>query len=163
MMLDVLSSDILEGQFGPTKVEILRQDDSDRIICTKSIETGQTLEISHVEFIAEGVSQFPKVHRNIVDGQSMGKAFRAAGVPFVREVYAGYSYDLPDGFKQYFQIDRPAAVLRVRILVGREQLPYADILETYHPDVDWGRLNSDEPEAELMDRMHLVDHFLATL
>src|SRR4051794_23590073 len=131
-MSEVLSSDVLEAQFnGQTRVEVLHQDEKERIICTKLVETGQVLEVSHVKFISDGIDQFPSVHQTIMEGQSMGKAFRTAGVPFAREMYAGYKYDLPDNFGRLFENDKPAAVIGVRILVGTPRVPYADILETY--------------------------------
>jgi hypothetical protein len=162
-MPSVLSSDILEAQFGPTEVEILHQDKSERIICTKLVETRQVLEVSHVRFIYEGVSRFPEVHESVLKGWSMGKAFRDAGIEFRRNVHAGFKYNLPPHFTKIYGSEDAANVLRVEIQVGPSGLPYADILETYHPAVDWGSLKKLEPDQPLSNRIDNLDHFLATL
>lgn len=132
-----LSSDILEQQFGPTTLEVLYQDDKTRIICTKSKTSGQILELSRVTFIKSGVTQFANVHHDIVTGQSMGKAFRSHGIPFVREVHSSYRQTLPDSFSRRFGSNNPASVVSVSILVGPDRTPYAQILETYSPHVIW--------------------------
>jgi hypothetical protein len=136
-MADVLSSDILEQQFGPTTVEVLRQDEHARLICTKVIATGQVLEISSTTFIKAGANEFPAVHQAVLDGQSMGKAFRAAGVDFVRQTKTTYKRIPAPEFADWFASNKPATVVEVTILVGPHKTPYATILETYSAAVHW--------------------------
>jgi hypothetical protein len=132
-----LSSDILEQQFGPTEIGILLQDDTTRIICTKTIAASQVLELSKVTFVHDGVSKFPAIHQEILRGQSMGKAFRAHDVAFVRKVQSVQRTPLPEAFSRRFQSNGPATVVEVSILVGEGETLYATILETYSPKVVW--------------------------
>ncbi len=132
-----LSSDILEQQFGPTEIEILHQDKTTRIICTKTTEDQKILELSRVVFVAEGVALHPAVHQDILNGTSMGKAFRSDGTEFNREVRSAQKLSLPSKFTKYFKSEASATVVNVRILVGPNRVPYADIIEVYSPDVAW--------------------------
>src|SRR5689334_21544837 len=122
-MSNVLSSDVLEAQFGPTDVEVLLQNEDERITSTATIKNGipdQTLEISQVRFKEEGAAKFPDVHQAVIEGQSIGKALRAAGVALSRSVYAGYKYSLPANFNRCFGSNKPATVFGVKILVGHQ-------------------------------------------
>ena len=83
-MSDMLSSDILEKQFGPTKIEVLYQDTQTRAIRTLTVSGGQVLELSHVKFLDPGITKFPDIHQEVVEGKSMGKAFRDHRVRFER-------------------------------------------------------------------------------
>jgi hypothetical protein len=132
-----LSSDVLEQQFGPTSVEILHQDARTRVICTKVISSGQILELSRVEFIQSGADMFPDVHAAVVAGQSMGKAFRAHGIAFIRQAEAVYRHILPDGFNRRFGSKGEATIVVVDVFAGDSRTPYAHILETYSPVVAW--------------------------
>ncbi len=141
-MSDLLSSDILERQFGPTKLSVLYQGGSSRIICTRAKAGGQMLELSFVNFIAAGVEKFPEVHQAILDGVSMGKAFRAAGVAFSRKERTVDSQALAASFGRQFGGEGSATILEVTILAGPDETPYAEILETYSPAVRWPRRHS---------------------
>jgi hypothetical protein len=132
-----LSSDILERQFGPTSIDIIYQDNKSRVICTKVIDSGQILELSYVEFIKSGVDKFPDIHREVLSGRSMGKAFKAHDTDFIRSTQSSYRYALPGSFNKHFGGSRPAWVIDVLILVGSNRIPYARILETYRPEVAW--------------------------
>lgn len=90
-----LSSDILEAQFGPTRLEILRQDDASRVIRTIAIASGQVLEVSRVAFFAQGAAAFPDIHRAVLAGSSMGKTFSGRGVAFERQVRGTYRLQAP--------------------------------------------------------------------
>jgi len=140
----ILSSDVLEQQFGETYVVVLKQDTHTRVICTKS-KKNQILEFSIVKFEQQGIDAFPEIHRAIVDGQSIGKAFREQGIAFVRVENAIEKMPLPQLFNDLVKSDDPATVISVSVLVGPEQMKYANILETYSPDVAWplyqGKLN----------------------
>lgn len=135
----MLSSDALERQFGgPTELEVLRQDDRERIICTKLSESGKILELSRVIFHPEGAAAFPDIHREVVGGKSMGRAFADNAVGFNRRVRASCRYDRPDmpaGFAERFGSEQPPTVTDVSILVGPGNVLYADILEVYSPEV----------------------------
>lgn len=137
MKSHILSSDILEQQFGPTAIEVLAQDATTRITCTKVISSQQILELSYVEFMKDGSDAFPVVHQAVISGQSMGKAFRAHDIEFHRHIQATYRCNLPHNFGRWFGSNDPALVVLVSIFVGPDKTPYAKILETYSPAVSW--------------------------
>ncbi len=154
-MSELLSSDILERQFGPTELEILRQDDKTRITFTKAADSGRILEISQVTFHEEGIAAFPEIHREVVEGKSMGKAFAGHNIAFERQVRGACLYDqrvLPSGFTKRFGSSEPATVIDVSIAVGPGGAPYADILEVYSPGVSWN-LNTGDVSEELAGRI----------
>ncbi len=136
-MTNNLSSDILEQQFGPTELKILYQSDTTRIICTKSKLSGKLLELSFVTFIKTGVDKFDAVHREILDGKSMGKAFRDHGVKFMRETKAVYRNIFPDIISEDSDNKKYSTVVSVSVLVSTDKTPYAEILEAYSPEVRW--------------------------
>jgi hypothetical protein len=161
-MSELLSSDILERQFGPTILEVLWQDDATRLIATKVKATGQVLELSQVVFNEPGIAGFPEVHREVVAGKSMGKAFAERAIPFKRQVHAAYRYDqhdLPGSFSERFGAELPPTVVDVSILVGPDSTPYADILEVYSPEVSW-QLNGGEMAGTVVDRIRAFDELL---
>ena len=160
-MTEYLSSDILENQFGPTELEVLYQDAATRVICTKTVGSGQVLELSLVSFVPAGVERFADVHQAILAGESIGKAFRAAGVQLNRDFEGGYKYALPASFEQRFASREPATVVDVAILVGEHNTPYARILETYSPEVEW-KLREIEPTPDQLARIQLLDELLKT-
>jgi hypothetical protein len=118
-MSDLLSSDILEAQFGLTELTVLYQ------------------ELSFVNFSRAGATQFPEVHRAVTAGTSMGKAFRAAGVAFKREERPIASQALAARFGRLFGNEGAATVITVSILVGSDEMSYAEVLEIYSPAVRW--------------------------
>lgn len=136
-MSEHLSSDILEAQFGPTAIKVLRQDAGKRVISTNA--GGLALEFSLVTLkgSAPASEAFADVRRDISAGMSMGKAFRGRGIPFKRRVRAVYSYELSDGFRRRFGGSGAATVVEVSVAAGQGAVPYADILEVYAPAVDW--------------------------
>ena len=136
-MSNLLSSDILEAQFGPTELTVLYQDETSRIICTKAKSGGQLLELSFVDFSRVGIEKFPEVHWVVTAGTSMGKAFRAAGVPFKRKEQLVDNPVLAAHFGRQFGSAGAATVITVSILAGPDQTPYAEILEIYSPAVHW--------------------------
>lgn len=150
-----LSSDILEKQFGPTRLEVLWQDKTRRYIATIAQANDQLLELSYVKFDTAGIKHWPQIHRAVMAGQSMGKAFRDQGWPFYRQVRAAGQRQLPASFRQRFGDDRPATVVRVDIAVGSDRLPYAQILETYSPAVTWPGLRGQLTIKDLkaLDRL----------
>jgi hypothetical protein len=158
-MPNELSSDILERQFGPTELEALHQDDATRIICTKVAGTGQILELSQVTFLEAGMDEFPEVHQAVINGVSMGKAFAGHGIAFTRQTKAAYDRTLPFGFEQRFNSDKPATVVAVTILVGPEQTPYAEILETYSPAVAWPE-KKGKPTGQQLAAIEALGTFL---
>ncbi len=149
-MAEKLSSDSLERQFGPTELEVLYQDEdeNERIIATKAAKSGQVLELSRVTFLTPGTTAFPVVHRQVKEGMSMGKAFRANGVLFDRHVRGSGRYDAPDVFAGRFGSAGMPTVTDVLVRVGPAGMPYADILEVYSPEVAaWESGGQTDPKA----------------
>lgn len=132
-----LSSDILEDQFGPVGVEVLRHQDGQRIIRSRRLSDDATLELSWVTFRPEGQAAFAEISQDMARGQSMGKAFRDRGLAFRRRTAGTYSYELPPALAQRFGGDGPATVVLVSIEGGLDNIPFADILEIYGPVVRW--------------------------
>jgi hypothetical protein len=164
--MPVLSSDALEDQFGPVQLEILYQNKINRIIATKVAGSGQILELSRVSFRSEGTAAFPDIHRKIIAGASMGKAFADSAVPFNRQVRASYRYDqhsLPVIFTQWFGTPKPPAVTSVSIVVGPDDVPYADILEVYSPEVLPWELTEDGMNQAVIDQVNTFGAALAAL
>lgn len=159
MITDTLSSDILEQQFGPTEVEVLYQDATTRIICTRVSASLQALELSHVTFIQAGVDKFPATHQAVCEGASIGKTFRRDGVEFIREEQAAYRTTLPVHFGRFFGKDKAATAVVVSIFVGPDKTPYAKILEIYSPDVKWPH-TAGQPKARQLN-IEPLDSFLA--
>src|SRR5665213_2972875 len=127
----MLSSDVLEQQFGPTQVEILYQDDACRVVQTRVLKSRKILELSCTVFSEGGVRDFPHVHAEITAGESMGKAFREAGVAFTRKTQTISSLPVPAYFSKRFGDSGPATVIEVDILVGHQRTSYARIAEVY--------------------------------
>lgn len=153
------SSDILEERFGPTRLEILRQDEYERIICTKVARSSRVLELSWVAFRPPGTTAFREIHRRVMWGESMGKAFAAAGVEFHREVRVSYRADsgVPAIFRERFGSEAAPTITEVTVKVGPKAVPYADILEVYHPDVPpWETTDGPrQPERAVADRLEV--------
>lgn len=136
-MPGLLSSDILEKQFGPTELEILSQDKFRRVIITKTAGSGQVLELSRVTFHPEGIAAFPEIHQEVTAGRSMGKAFSSGNIRFTRDVHAVYHESQDPELAELFGVPGESTVVEVTVLAGPDQVPYADILETYSPSVKW--------------------------
>jgi hypothetical protein len=136
---DFTSSDVLEDQFGPTTLQVLRQDKTERLVCTITSD-GRILELSWVRFNLAGAAAFSGVHQNVMAGKSIGKAFRDHGVPFRRRTRSVQRYPsgkLPARISKLFEADGSATVVDVSVLAGSSGTPYADILEVYSPRVAW--------------------------
>lgn len=132
----MLSSDILESQFGPTQIGRLYQDNTNRIIKTVNAD-GKVLELSWVTFDLDGKEEFPEVHARVTEGMSMGKAFRDAGLSFDRASRAIGQIVLPPSHNREFGSNQPATVTETDIFVGPEETFYCHILETFSPEVAW--------------------------
>lgn len=155
----VISSDILESQFGPTYVSVIYQDDNYRVISTRVKESDKMLELSLVEFIDSGASAFPELHQEVLSGGSMGKVFRSADVDFVRKTDALYLAILPEVFHDKFRDKGPINVVDVTILVGPDKTPYAHILETYSPEVVWA-VKTTSPTPGQMTKIKRLAEFI---
>jgi hypothetical protein len=160
MMAGVLSSDVLERQFGPTELEVLYQAAGTRIIRTLAADSRQSLELSLVAFVQAGVEEFPGTHQAVIGGASMGKAFRADGIGFVRQEKAAYRYALPVSFERFFGSREPATVVAVSVLAGPNKTPYAEILETFSPAVR-RPCQAGQPTDGQLAKIRLLDEFLA--
>lgn len=133
----MLSSDILEQQFGKTYLVILHQDSSKRIIETLASSDQSVLELSIVTFASPTPKQFTSVHQAVIDGTSMGKAFKNAGIRFERTVNSIRHATLPPDLVQEFNHDGTATIIDVDIFVGDSKQHYCHILEIYSPKVIW--------------------------
>lgn len=153
------SSDILESQFGTTTVDVLHQDEHVRVIQTRVVGTDQILEFSSVTFNQQGVNEFADIHESIVGGESMGKAFKAAGVDFVRQTHAVSRLVAPPVFATLFDTDQPAWVVEVAIAAGKNQTPYADILEVYSGLIEWPE-PAIEPTKQMLSRLDKFSQFV---
>lgn len=148
-MSDVLSSDILEEQFGPTRLEILYRDSGSRIISTISGD-GQVLELSWVRFHAVG-PELAHLHEEVVGGKSIGKAFRDLGIEFTRQTHGTYACAQTANISKRFKASGPVTVVEVSVLAGPERTPYADILEVYSPPADWPDTAAVAPDRILKE------------
>lgn len=158
-MADLLSSDILERQFGPTGLAVLYQNSKSRIVCARLKIGGQVLEVSAVKFIQAGTEKFPDAHQSVLAGQSMGKVFKREGIKFARREQAAYHQALPPNFTRWFGKKGKATVVNVSILVGPDKTPYADILEIYSPLVKWPRLKG-QPTSDQLEAFSLLGKLL---
>ncbi len=131
-----LASDVLERQFGPTSMDILHQDDSIRVICTKSQKDGQVLEVAGTTFIDAATKQFASAHSTVVGGRPIGKTFKELDIPFVRKIRLMHSQNLPAALYSYFGT-AAATVMLVDLYVGSEETYYAQSLEIYNPQIHW--------------------------
>jgi len=161
-MSEVLSSDFLERQFGPTEIEVMFHDETglERIIATKAVGDGRILEISRVVFEPGAAEHFPEVFSAMGDGESMGKAFGLRGFRFTRNVKAAFTYDLPSVFSRWFGDVHNATVIDLVASAGPNDTPVARILETYRPEVRWPYMQGD-PTQEQSERLRLISDFLA--
>jgi hypothetical protein len=133
----MISSDVLEAQFGPTEVDVLFQNQSERIIQTRVLATGQILELSWVSFNQDGIGEFPEAHARIAGGESMGKVYRSLGIDFRRNTTSVTKINVPKNLEQRFGTSGLATVIQVEILVGPKKTQYCTILETYIPELIW--------------------------
>lgn len=132
-----LSSDILEEQFGPTRLSVLAQNKTHRIIQTISEQTSAVLELSLVSFSKDTEILYPQIHQVIYNGTSMGKAFTEAGVVFHRSVSSVTKSMLPSSIARYFSETGLATIVELRVFVGEKSTHYCDIIEIYSPAVVW--------------------------
>lgn len=163
-MFERLSSELLEKQFGPTAVEILHQDDATRIIATRTLHDDKILEISRVVMAENGALLYPDVYQAMRNGESMGKAFTAAGIAFMRKERLHFRKSLSAPFNILFNgdaaDDRPCTIIPVSIVVGQDKTPFAEILETYSPDVFWRAYGPGLSPAEL-ESLEALESFLS--
>jgi len=133
----MLSSEILENQFGPTRLVVLKQNSTHRIIETVASDNKQVLELSIVTFDKENVDIFPDVHAEIIAGASIGKAFKKASVRFIRKINSTTHIPLPAILSSEFNQKGLATIVDVDIFVGEQKAHYCHILEVYSPAVSW--------------------------
>ncbi|MEK7594544.1 MAG: hypothetical protein AAB436_02835 [Patescibacteria group bacterium] len=160
--MSALSSDILELQFGPTEIDVLHHNDETRIIQTRALSTGQTLEISLVEFDSAGAREFEAAHQDVLSGKSIGKTFRDHGIEFTRNQQAAEMRLIPLEFARQFGNTQFATVVAVTIFVGPNNLPYAEILETYSPEVIWPDAEDQLSEEQII-RLELLTKFIESI
>jgi len=141
----MLSSDILEQQFGPTELVIVSQNKKHRIIRTIATQSHAVLELSIVTFDTINTTLFPEIHKQILQGSSMGKAFKDAGIKFVRDVHFVTRSVIPANIQTIFASQDSATIIDVDILIGPDKTHYCHITEIYNPIVSWPK--SDKPQS----------------
>ena len=141
----MLSSDILEQQFGPTELVIVSQNKKHRTIQTIATQSRAVLELSIVTFDTMNITLFPEIHEQILQGSSMGKAFRDAAIEFVRDVHFVTRNVIPAKIQTMFSSQDAATIIDVDILVGPNKSHYCHITEIYNPIVAWAM--SDDPQS----------------
>lgn len=155
----MLSSDLLEKQFGPTRLVILRQDVQHRIIKTISVNSGKVLELSLVTFNANSAAVLPEVHQKIRLGSSMGKAYREAHIPFIRDVQSITHSPLPPTLKSHFDQPGSATIIDVDIYVGKARTHYCHILEIYNAAVRWPA-DSTQSSPVIVDELDIFEKLM---
>jgi hypothetical protein len=134
----VLTTDVMEAQFGPVEAEVVSQDEHNREVIVRVSETGQVLEYARVRFKSPGVEAYPEVDRSIRAGALMGKEFRNAGIAFRRRQGPPVRRKLSARLQTLFGTDEPYGLgIMASILVGPDELSYAENYETYSPAIEW--------------------------
>lgn len=129
-----LASEVLEAQFGSTELHILFQNKHDRIITSTASATGIVLELSWVTFKA--TADVHETHQAVLNGVSMGKAFRESNIAFERITLSSAVVPVPSLLVGILGSDAATAI-EVQICVGPDKQPYAHILELYNVAVQW--------------------------
>ena len=158
-----LTSDYLEGVLGKkVRIEILKQSGDLRIIATKPVDSEEIVELSSVTFKQPGVKRYTDVHKAVLGGESMGEAFKVRGIEFGRHYKGIYNHSLPSNFNFLFGTAEKdvATINEVSIMVGPQQLHYADILETFSPAIPWFALGG-MPDDELLAKIQAFNELLA--
>lgn len=131
-----LASSMLENQFGDLQMEILLQNEFNRVVRITDARNHSGLEIASVVFEENAQDLYPAVHKKIINGALMGKTFREAGVRFQRRVVAQGSLILPKQLSSLLAGSGRSCVKELEVFVGAEQSRYASILEIYAPVVE---------------------------
>jgi hypothetical protein len=153
----MLSSDILEQQFGQTELNIIKQTPEYRIIQTVAKKDSAVLELSFVTF--DRTDAFPIVHAQVLKGSSMGKAYHASGIEFERDIKSVSKLPVPISLQNYFQQKGLSTIVEVSILVGQDHVHYCDIIEIYHPSVKWPQEVTTH-NSNIQSRLELVSKLL---
>ncbi|HEY8108806.1 MAG TPA: hypothetical protein VIF43_02250 [Patescibacteria group bacterium] len=134
----LLTTDIMEAQFGPVHAEVLSQTRRRREVAVKVRRTGQVLEYAVVSFDPAGAAAYPAIDRKIRRGSLMGQTFRDAGVPFLREENPPTKVRLSERLRELFGASEEHGLrIDATILVGLGRLCYARNHETYSPAIKW--------------------------
>lgn len=131
-----LASDVLEGQFGPCEIEVLYQNDRERLAAIKAL-TGEVLELAMTHFDEQGARKFGDAHDAIVAGGAMGKTFRELEIEFHREVRAIGRQALAKSFATFIDTNGPATIIQADIYVGPSRTLYARVTEIFSHRVVW--------------------------
>lgn len=143
--MSVISSDVLEQQFGTTSLQVIEQGDHERIITTSAESTDAVLEISWVRF--KNTNTHRDIQKRIRAGTSMGKAFRSQNIPFTRKIVVSGKVAAPPFAQNLFQSKAEVTLVEISVYVGLEQTHYADITELYAPEVDWPLMPSQDDQT----------------
>ncbi len=131
-----LASDVLEQQFGPCEIEVLYQNEVERLAAIKAL-TGEVLELAMTNFDKQGTLAFRDIHEKIAAGAAMGKTFHEMNVIFTRELRAIGRHALSASFAPYIDTSHPSTVIVADIYVGPAKTRYARVAEVFSHKVQW--------------------------
>lgn len=158
----MLSSDILEQQFGPTEIVVIFQGQKYRIIETIAQRNKTVLELSLVTFDESNVNVFSYIHNKVLGGLSMGKAFREAGIAFIRDVHFVNHQTVPSDIQTKFNSAGQATIVDIDILVGPDKIHYCHITEIYSPILSWPDRDARE-SPNINKRLREFSQLLSTV
>ena len=152
-----LATDLLREQFGDIETIIHHTTGNERVSYqVQSFKSSHVLAYNIVKF--SGARKFPKIHKAIKDGESIGEAFRKRRVPSRREERCAFMYRMPKRLKgEFLTEERDCYVKGVDLIVGKKEALYASVVEAYSPSVKFDPVVffGDHKECkELLD-----DHF----
>ena len=159
---ELLNSERIQQRFGSYGIEVLQQDDRMRRSNLYSIENGSRVCRTYavVEFVDPVDPELATTHRAVVDGESIGTSFRAAGWRIGKETIHVGSMRLPrpqHAVANLMDLDDAAELgvhaYRLVLRKGSQTVHYATIIESHHPlylsEIDLSQLYADEIAGHL--------------
>ncbi len=139
----LLNSDLIEKKFGSYGVEVVRQDENQRVSSLYSFEGGEriTRTLAMVHFLGREEPALQAIHEAILAGSSIGKTFRDAGwaidkMPLRAEEITATVHDVEIGELMHIELPARLAAFSYDFVVSKngQTHDYARITEIYHPD-----------------------------
>lgn len=139
---ELRNSERIEQRFGTCGIEVIEQDSSVRRSNLYSTENGTRICRTYalVMFVDPTGSVFGTAHQAVLDGQSIGTTFKAAGWEISKAtIHVGELQvsDQQHAIAQLMHLDAPADLgLHAYQLVleqGSQSVHYATIIESHHP------------------------------
>ncbi len=158
----LLNSERIQQRFGSYGIEVLQQDERIRRSNLYSVESGNRVCRTYavVEFIDPVDPELTATHKAVVDGESIGTSFRAAGWRIGKATIHVGSMQLPGpqhAVAKLMDLDGPASLgvhaYRLVLHKGSQTVHYATIIESHHPlylsETELSQLYADEIAAHL--------------